>query len=615
MLVPPVVMNENLIETGAETTAGDDVRAEYVRRHEAREAAHLFWRWMEERVGDARLIVFSAGLILVFLVVRMRWPSPAWLVPPLLAFVALILANEPLRRRSRRASRARDFYSKGLARMDDHWAGTGVAGSAFLDLDHPYAADLDLFGTGSLFERLCTARTPAGEQMLASWLLAPAAPETIAERHEAITELRPRLDLREDLELLGSDVRSGMAPQNLAEWGAAPRLFPGIGLRIAAAALAILGAAAVVAWAWFELGVIPLLAIFTAELAFALTLARRTQRALAAVSAHARDLLLLSALLNRIEKEPAESALLTRLRATLVTKGHPASLQIGRLARLVQLLDARKNQLFLPVAAVLLWSTQLAMAIDAWRGTSGPAITRWLTAVGEFEALCALAAYSAENPADPFPEIAAAAPWLDANGLGHPLIPLAQCVRNDLRLGGPVRALVVSGSNMSGKSTLLRAAGVGVVMALAGAPVRALRLSLSPLAIGATLRVQDSLQAGKSRFYAEITRVRQVVDQAAGPLPLLFLFDELFHGTNSHDRRIGAEAVLRGLLNRGAIGLITTHDLALAKIAADIGQQAANVHFEDHLENGQMRFDYRMRPGIVEHSNALALMRAVGLDV
>ena len=194
------------------------------------------------------------------------------------------------------------------------------------------------------------------------------------------------------------------------------------------------------------------------------------------------------------------------------------------------------------------------------------------------------------------------------------MIPAAECVRNDLSLGGSVRALVVSGSNMSGKSTLLRTAGVAAVMALAGAPVRAVRLRVSPLAVGATLRVQDSLQAGKSRFYAEITRVRQLVDLAGGPLPLLFLFDELFHGTNSHDRRIGAESVLRGLLDRGAIGLITTHDLALAKIAAGIGPQAVNVHFEDHFENGQMRFDYRMRPGVVEHSNALALMRAVGLE-
>jgi DNA mismatch repair ATPase MutS len=175
--------------------------------------------------------------------------------------------------------------------------------------------------------------------------------------------------------------------------------------------------------------------------------------------------------------------------------------------------------------------------------------------------------------------------------------------------------LVVSGSNMSGKSTLLRTVGVNAVLALAGAPVRAVRLLLSPLAVGATLRIQDSLQAGKSRFFAEITRVRQLVDLAGGPLPLLFLLDEVFHGTNSHDRRQGAESVVRGLLRRGAVGLLTTHDLALADIPDRLGPSVANVHFEDKFENGQMTFDYRMRPGVVQHSNALELMRAVGLEV
>jgi DNA mismatch repair ATPase MutS len=195
------------------------------------------------------------------------------------------------------------------------------------------------------------------------------------------------------------------------------------------------------------------------------------------------------------------------------------------------------------------------------------------------------------------------------------LIPRRECVANDVSLGGEVTALVVSGSNMSGKSTLLRAIGVAAVMAQAGAPVRAKRLRLSPLAVGATLRVQDSLQAGRSRFYAEITRVRQIVDVSRGPLPLLFLLDELFSGTNSHDRRVGAESVIRGLLERGAIGLVTTHDLALAEIVAGLGPRTLNVHFEDHFEDGLMRFDYRIHPGVVQHSNALELMRAVGLEV
>ena len=168
---------------------------------------------------------------------------------------------------------------------------------------------------------------------------------------------------------------------------------------------------------------------------------------------------------------------------------------------------------------------------------------------------------------------------------------------------------------MSGKSTLLRTVGVNVVLALAGGPVCARRLTLSPLAIGATLRIHDSLQEGRSRFYAEITRLRQIVDLAAGPVPVLFLLDELLSGTNSHDRRVGAEAILRGLLDRNAIGIATTHDLALTEMAAPLAARAANVHFEDDLRDGKMTFDYQMRPGVVQKSNALALMRAVGLEV
>jgi DNA mismatch repair ATPase MutS len=235
--------------------------------------------------------------------------------------------------------------------------------------------------------------------------------------------------------------------------------------------------------------------------------------------------------------------------------------------------------------------------------------------VGEFEALGSLASYAYEHPQDPFPELVEDGACFEGEGLGHPLIPEARSVRTDLRLSGDLCVLIVSGSNMSGKSTLLRTLGTNTVLALAGAPVRARRLRLAPLQLGASIRVQDSLQAGASRFYAEITRLRQIVRLTEGALPVLYLLDEILHGTNSHDRRIGAEGVVRGLIERGAIGLITTHDLALARIAENLAPRAANVHFEDHLEGGRMTFDYRLRPGTVERSNALELMRSIGLEV
>ena len=255
------------------------------------------------------------------------------------------------------------------------------------------------------------------------------------------------------------------------------------------------------------------------------------------------------------------------------------------------------------------------MAIELWRQKSGPAVDRWLAAVGEIEALSSIAGYAFEHPDDPFPELIEDRICFEANDLGHPLIPKNQNVRTDLQVTDRPSVLIVSGSNMSGKSTLLRSVGINTVLALAGAPVRAKKLLLSPLQVGASIRVHDSLQAGASRFYAEITRLRQIVELASGSVPVLFLLDEILHGTNSHDRRIGAEGVVRGLVERRAIGLVTTHDLVLTEIESHLNSRSANVHFEDHLEEGKMTFDYVLRPGVLKKSNALELMRSVGLEI
>jgi DNA mismatch repair ATPase MutS len=278
----------------------------------------------------------------------------------------------------------------------------------------------------------------------------------------------------------------------------------------------------------------------------------------------------------------------------------------------MELIDSRDNFFVRIIGPPLLWTTQLGMAIEAWRAENGALIPAWLSAVAEIEALSSLANYAYEHPEDVFPAFAERGPLFDAEDLGHPLLPQDRSVRNSVRLAAPVRLLVVSGSNMSGKSTLLRAVGVNAVLALAGAPVRARRLTLSELSVGASIRTIDSLEEGQSRFMSEILRLKQIIEL---PAPALFLLDELMHGTNSHDRAVGAEGVIRALLAVGAIGLTTTHDLSLAAVADRLAPVAANVHFEDRLESGRLVFDYTMRPGVVTRSNALDLMRAAGLNV
>jgi len=605
----------NRVQRTTAASPGD----EYRRRLEARRTVLARLARAERVVSDLRLGVFILGVVMAWFIFAADRLVLASLLVPLVVFVALVVGHEPLRRAAHRASRAVVFYEKGLARLEDRWAGTGEPGERFLDPAHPYAADLDLFGRGSLFERLCTARTRAGEETLAAWLMHPAGVDEVRERQAAVSELRGRLDLREEIELLGSDLRAGIDPEALAVWGSEPRAFSSgrQAIAVSAAVLAALAVAALIGWGFFETGPSPFCAVALVEIVVTAWTSRRVRRVLAGLDQRTHDLVVLSALLARLEHEPFDTPALRRLRSALETAGAPASRRIAKLARLLHLLNCRQNQFFTPIAAVLLWSLQLALAIDDWRVRSGPAIASWLAAVGEFEALCALAAYAWECPGDVVPEVvpAGVGAWFEAERVGHPLIPGSACVRNDVCLGGERQVLVISGSNMSGKSTLLRTVGVNAVLALAGAPVRAGRLRITPLAIGATLRIQDSLQAGRSRFFAEITRVRQLVDLSRGPIPLLFLLDELFHGTNSHDRRVGAEAVVGGLIERRAIGLITTHDLALTEIVNRLAPHAENVHFEDQFENGIMHFDYRMRPGVVQHSNALELMRAVGLDV
>ncbi len=590
---------------------------EYQRRLAERRTVAIREQKLFRSIGNARLATGIIGVGMCFFVFGEVLISFWWLAVPLVLFFILVVIHARVVERGERANRAVLFYERGLERLENRWMGKGETGDRFRNPSHLYAEDLDIFGKGSLFELLSTARTRSGEDALAQWLLAPATREEAAARQEAVLELQPGLDLREELAVLGEAVRSNMDPEAVARWGEAPEvLFP----KGAPVIALILGASVVVTFALYMAQVTsrtPFLVALLIELGYAFFLGSRTLRVSAAVSSPARDLALLGKLLQRLENEPFRAPLLERMQAELKASGLVASEEIGRLRRLVARLDWQRNLFFTPIAMAILWGAQVAMALERWRRRSGPHIRAWIAGVGEFEALFALAGYSHEHPGNIFPELKDVdGGWFEAAGLCHPLMPESQCVPNDLRLGGEkLRLLIVSGSNMSGKSTLLRSMGLNTVLAWAGAPVCATQMVISPLAVGASIRVLDSLQDGRSRFYAEITRLREIVNLAAGPRTVLFLIDELLSGTNSHDRRIGASAIVRTLIDRGAIGMITTHDLALAHIAEDLAGRAANVHFADSFEDGRLHFDYRLSPGVVERSNALDLMRSVGLEV
>ena len=593
---------------------------EPLEEYRARQAKWSAQQQIEQRtfisIGNWRLVTAIAAIALAWLAFGKGMLSAWWLLVPLAVFVGLVAWHQRVLRRRTFAERAIRFYDQGINRVQDTWTGRGSQGESFRDPNHIYADDLDIFGRGSLFELIASTRTAAGERTLADWLLAPASLAAAAERQESVRELATRLDLREEIALLGEEIQSSVNADLLARWGSAPPVpFPAF-LRIAALILAIADLAAMVlriAGVW---PVWPFVAILGINAIVMFLFRKQTERVHASIESAAHNLTLLSLLIERLERERFDSPGLARLHAALITDGTPASLRIKHLNRWLDLLDSSDHILLRILGPVLLYKQQLVMAIEHWREHSGAHIGQWIRALAEFEALSSFGALHYERPSWCFPALGdSGATHFIAADLGHPLIAASVSVRNNITLDSDCRLLIISGSNMSGKSTLLRAVGLNAVLAWAGAPVCATALKISPLQTGASLRVSDSLQDNRSRFFAEISRLRQVVDLTKGPIPVLFLLDELLSGTNSHDRRIGAAGIVRGLLSANTLGLLTTHDLALAQLDQDAGAAVKNVHFEDRITNGKMEFDYHLLPGVVTQSNALELMRSIGLEI
>jgi MutS domain V len=599
-----------------ETGTTDQARAEYSRRLAELSTLRSTLHARERLTGYSQLAL--AAFCVLWLLFRLRHFSTTdlFVLIPAAAFVGLAVLHGRMLRTMALYTRAIRFYEQGLDRLKDTWAGNGVTGEHFLLPTDPCARDLDLFGRASLFELLCTARTRAGEEALARWLLVPAPPEEVRLRQAAVIELTDRLRFRESLATLGEDIRLGVRPAQLIAWGEARADFPtGLLLRILLPVLAVAWVVSLVAWQVWGVSELVVLATTVVNLSITYRYRRRLGEAAHEAEEACSDLKLLSEVLTAFEREPFSSPRLLRLQAGLTQLGISPSKAVAKLNRRVEFLESAHNLFVRVFDFFIFYRLQFVLAAESWRRQFGPSLRLWLESVGELEALASLGGYTYEHPEDVFPEFVDHSPCFAAEGLAHPLLPRDRAVANDLRLGPDLQLLIVSGPNMAGKSTFLRGIGVNAVLAQCGAPVRATRLQLSPLAVTASICVLDSLEGGISRFYAEINRLKQIMDLATGPIPALFLLDELLSGTNSHDRLIGTRSFVKKLVEHGAVGLVSTHDLALTAIPEEIGPQAINCHFEDHLEEGKLQFDYKLYPGIVQTSNALSLMRSIGLEV
>ena len=579
----------------------------------ARERSHV-------ALGNAKVAVFM--LVLIYWAVTVQGnPNTVLIGAAVTAFVALSVWHELVMRARARAQAAVAFYTDGIARIEDRWVGTGKTSERFRDSEHPYADDLDVFGVGSLFDLISGARTPIGEERLAAWLSRAASPDEIRQRQARVSALRSQIDLRERIATVNAAAGPRrLMPAKLIAWAEAPPAVPRTIRPVAVVlALAFFGGVANALTGGSAWPLAPLAIVNVVMLSWLMKRAEAAVEGLSSATVSA-GLELLAKVIAEIEGATFDDAALIELAARLKGQapGDAASRGMARLARVSDWADSRHNAFARVLEIPALFTLQVAFAAEAWKVRDGARLRAWVDVVGEMEALLSFAGYAFERPEDTFPEILEVADGdatYDATEVAHPLIPRLVAVRNTVSLGASPRVLIVSGSNMAGKSTLMRTIGLNAVLALAGAPVRATRMRLTPLVLGTCLRHTDSLREGRSGFFTEVLRIRQICNLLDEPGRVLFLFDELLSGTNSKDRRTAAEALVRMLVARRAIGIVTTHDLALTEIAAILPDDVKNVHLQDHVENGQMRFDYKLRDGVITQSNALELMRMIGLDV
>jgi hypothetical protein len=534
-----------------------------------------------------------------------------------IAFVVLVVAHARVDRERDRKDAAARFHERALQRsMDVKPEGKSATAPVEVDASHPYAADLDMLGPLSVYEFISFARTEPGMRTMREWLLAahdPPPVDVVRARQDAARALANKPELARSLYVAGAAI--GDKPDSAKKfeaWALAndPAVVPA-GYGAIAWVLPVLSVAALAAGNMRGWSSMATYGPYIVAVVVSLALRARIGKVVAAVVANEGGALAYSEAFESALSSNAEGELLARVRKD-IEAGRDAlkALRAPTLA-----LESLQNEVFrLLVAPLAMAELHAVLALERWRKKHGASSASWFQAYGSLEALASLGLVSHDFPAFAFPELVTDLRF-DARGLGHPLVPSSRRVCNDVTGLDAGRALVVTGSNMSGKSTLLRSIGVATAMAMAGGPVCADELVLGPLRLVTSMRVSDSLSEGASRFYAELRRLSLVVEMAAKAPGVLFLLDEVLYGTNARERLIGSRATLAWLLDHGALGAVSTHDLALADLEGPMAGKARNVHFEEQVTGDTMTFDYKLREGVVKSSNALRLMRQLGLPV
>jgi hypothetical protein len=488
-------------------------------------------------------------------------------------------------------------------------------GLSFIDQHHNYHVDLDIFGQNSLFQLLDRTTTYWGRKVLASWISAPTSNEEIQARQDAVKELSIDIDWSQELQAKGRHHEDHNDMRIFLNWVQQEPLILGKRffevIRYAGPflilTLAILFLYSMISWEW------PVLSILLQSLIIPIT-NHRIKIIHESTSVSIKSLQSFEALIELVEQKDFQTARLKEIRSTFLLKGGSASRIIGRLKRILQGLDNRGNQIYQVFNFILLLDLHYAIAAEKWKKHQPENIKKWFQKLGEMEALNSLAGYHYANPDYSFPEISKEAFLYQTENIGHPMIPYLHRVYNNFELGGRGTIAMITGSNMAGKTTFLRTIGVNTVLALMGAPVCADYMKISNFRLFTSMRNQDNLEENISSFYAELKRFRQLFDHINRYGPLLFLLDEILKGTNSSDRHLGAVSLVKQLSEKYSMGLISTHDLELARSSTkDPG--IVNYSFESSVKGDKILFDYKIRPGICTTFNASKLMEKMGIKI
>lgn len=596
-------------------------RAEYEARVTQYRAELVALDRSGSRLANLRTITFLGFVLLGFAVGFDKIPRWGLLgaVVSLAGYIGLAVVHAGVIRREDLAKMRLSLNERGLLRLQGRWHDFPSTGEGRVPDGHLYGGDLDITGRGSLFQRLDDTGTAAGEQRLLDWLLTPAEnAQAIRRRQDAVRELAPLIDFRQTLvaEARMAGKKDKADPTKFLKWAESPSTLGAI--KWARPVAHVLPVVTIGAGLLSANDLLPNALPFWIGLIIQIGIVVATRKPIGrmweALAMGERGFIRFEETFAAIDAQKFQGARLAALQQGLM-EGPPVSTRLRQFARLMGFAELKHSGQMHPIInALTLWDLLVLFRIDRWRQTHGKGARQWFESLAELEALSSFAAWHFERPEDAFPEVDDGPVHLAASELGHPL--LEKPVRNDVKLAGPGSAWVITGSNMSGKTTLMRATGLNTVMALAGLPVCAKAMQVSRVQVLTSMRVKDSLERGVSYFYAEVQRIKTVLDTAKVHRDrCLFFLDELFMGTNAKERQIASRQLLLMLLDLGAAGAVTTHDLSICELTKERPETIRNVHFRDEVKEGEMTFDYRLREGVVQTTNALEVLRRAGVQV